>query len=221
VLRCSYIEIYNEQIFDLLKPPSRLAEVLTINEDTKKEFFVKGVTEESVSSVEEILDVLQRGELNRHYAQTSMNHHSSRSHAIFRLTVQSITNNFIRNYRREQSQLKLPTIQQLETSSSELSDSTEQVDQLNGALVQGALITESILNFVDLAGSEKVSNHTNGIDESFAMSVADSRFEDPYASTATHRAKDRVKEGQYINKSLFFLTQVIFLKAEDKGYQFS
>ena len=33
VLRCSYIEIYNEQIFDLLKPPSRLSEVLTINED--------------------------------------------------------------------------------------------------------------------------------------------------------------------------------------------
>jgi hypothetical protein len=42
----------------LLKPSARLSEVLTINEDTKKEFFVKGVTEESVSSIEEILDVL-------------------------------------------------------------------------------------------------------------------------------------------------------------------
>jgi hypothetical protein len=55
VLRCSYIEIYNEQIFDLLKPPSRLTEVLTVSEDTKKDFFIRGVTEESVSTLDEAL----------------------------------------------------------------------------------------------------------------------------------------------------------------------
>lgn len=32
--------------------------------------------------------------------------------------------------------------------------------------MQGALITESVLNFIDLAGSEKVSNHANLIDDS-------------------------------------------------------
>lgn len=103
VLRCSYFEIYNEQIYDLLKPPSQLMETLQVNEDARKEFYVKGLTEQSVSSIGEIFDVLKRGEISRHYAQTAMNHHSSRSHAIFRLYVQSITNNFIRNYRREQS----------------------------------------------------------------------------------------------------------------------
>jgi hypothetical protein len=103
VVRCSYIEIYNEQIFDLLKPPSRLAEVLTVSEDSNKEFYVRGVIEESVLNINEILEVLSRGEKNRHYAQTSMNHHSSRSHTIFRLTIQSVTNNFIRNYKKEQS----------------------------------------------------------------------------------------------------------------------
>ena len=55
VVRCSYIEVYNEQVFDLLKHPSKLNEVLTINEDHKKEFFVKGVIEESVKSVDEAL----------------------------------------------------------------------------------------------------------------------------------------------------------------------
>lgn len=58
VLRCSYVEIYNEQIFDLLKPPLKLNEVLTISEDSKKEFFIKGVTEESISTLEETLSVL-------------------------------------------------------------------------------------------------------------------------------------------------------------------
>lgn len=103
VLRCSYVEIYNEQIFDLLKPSSKLNEVLTISEDARKEFFIKGVTEESIMTLEETLGVLARAERNRHYAQTTMNHHSSRSHAIFRLSVQTISNSFIRNYRREQS----------------------------------------------------------------------------------------------------------------------
>ena len=74
-----------------------------MNEDSKKEFYVKGLIEQSVSSIGEIFEVLKKGEFGRHYAQTAMNHNSSRSHAIFRLYVKSITNNFIRNYRREQS----------------------------------------------------------------------------------------------------------------------
>ncbi|CAD8114275.1 unnamed protein product [Paramecium sonneborni] len=183
VLRCSYFEIYNEQIFDLLKPSSKLQETLQVNEDQKKEFYVKGLIEQSVSSINEIFEVLKRGEINRHYAQTAMNHNSSRSHAIFRLYVQSITNNFIRQYRREQSQHKFPTLEQLEAENHQL---------------KGAMVTESVLNFVDLAGSEKVSNH----------------FEDAEIQDTNRR----IKEGQYINKSLFFLTQVIFLKAEDKGH---
>jgi hypothetical protein len=68
MLRCSYFEIYNESIYDLLKPCSRLQDVLIINEDQKKEFFIKGLTEESVSSASEVLEVVKRGELNRHYA---------------------------------------------------------------------------------------------------------------------------------------------------------
>ena len=68
MVRCSYIEIYNEQIYDLLKPPSKLAEVLTVAEDSNKEFYVRGVIEESVLNINEILEVLSRGEKNRHYA---------------------------------------------------------------------------------------------------------------------------------------------------------
>ena len=56
-------------------------------------------------------------------------------------------------------------------------------------------ITESILNFVDLAGSEKISIH-------------DSRKLSP-----NYHLKERQTESKHINKSLFFLTQVISLRS--------
>jgi len=154
-LKCSYVEIYNDQIFDLLQTAERLGETLTVNEDPNKDFYIKGVTEESVSSIEEILDKLRKGEANRHYARTTMNHTSSRSHTIFRLTVQSVTNNFIREYRREMSKCST-NINNLELKNQKFNDQEE---------TEGTIVTESLLNFVDLAGSEKVSNHQMLLDE--------------------------------------------------------
>lgn len=37
------------------------------------------------------MEKLKRGEINRQYAKTMMNHMSSRSHTIFRLKVKSIS----------------------------------------------------------------------------------------------------------------------------------
>ena len=84
----------------MLKPREKLFETLSVSEDPKKDFYIKGITEDSVSSIEEILEKLRKGECNRHYTQTYMNHQSSRSHTIFRLLVQTVTNNFIRSYRK-------------------------------------------------------------------------------------------------------------------------
>ena len=152
-MRCSYVEIYNDQIYDLLKSPEKLGDTLQVSEDAKKDFYIKGVTEESVSSIDDILDKLKKGELNRHYAQTMMNHTSSRSHTIFRLMVQTVTNTFIRDYRREKSE-SISNINNFDLKSqAEISHN----ESLEGA--QGTVVTESLLNFVDLAGSEKVSNH--------------------------------------------------------------
>jgi hypothetical protein len=51
----------------------------------QKEFYIKGATEEIVTSIDEVMQKIRRGETNRHYASTIMNHASSRSHTIFRL----------------------------------------------------------------------------------------------------------------------------------------
>ena len=68
---------------------------------------------------------------------------------------------------------------------------------------------ESILNFIDLAGSEKVSNHHNKKIESKGLMMSDQMI--------NSSIQDRVNEGKHINKSLFFLTQVISLKAQGKS----
>ncbi|XP_061429100.1 kinesin-like protein KIF15 [Lethenteron reissneri] len=84
--KCSFLEIYNEQVFDLLDPASTS---LFIRENIQKGVFVEGVMEMSLSSAAEAYQVLSLGWRNRRVASTSMNRESSRSHAVFTLTIQS------------------------------------------------------------------------------------------------------------------------------------
>ena len=52
--QCSFLEIYNEQIFDLLDPTST---GLQLREDIKKGVFVDGLLEKSVSSAKDVYNV--------------------------------------------------------------------------------------------------------------------------------------------------------------------
>jgi len=56
---------------------------------------LKGLSEHDIVNVEDAIEKLRIGECNRHYAITAMNHHSSRSHTIFRIKVQSIQKEFV------------------------------------------------------------------------------------------------------------------------------
>jgi hypothetical protein len=86
VVRCSYFEIYNDTVYDLLADINDFDKPLLVCEDSKKkDFYVKGMKQIVVDTLDECLDILKMGEYNRHYAATSMNHQSSRSHTIFRL----------------------------------------------------------------------------------------------------------------------------------------
>ncbi|XP_078689569.1 kinesin-like protein KIF15 [Branchiostoma floridae x Branchiostoma belcheri] len=86
VTRCSFLEIYNEQIFDLLDTAST---GLHLRENIKKGVFVDGLIEQNVTSAVEAHQVLSAGWVNRRVASTSMNRESSRSHAVFTLTIES------------------------------------------------------------------------------------------------------------------------------------
>ncbi|XP_031481201.1 kinesin-like protein KIN-7L isoform X1 [Nymphaea colorata] len=86
LIRVSYMEIYNEEINDLFRPENRK---LQIHENLERGIFVAGLREEIVNSPEQVIDLIEYGEVHRHVGQTNINSRSSRSHTIFRMVIES------------------------------------------------------------------------------------------------------------------------------------
>ncbi|KAL0233521.1 hypothetical protein PCE1_002036 [Barthelona sp. PCE] len=84
-IRCSFLEIYNEQINDLLDASNTN---LKVHESAAKGIHVSGLSEEPVSSVENIMELLRIGENSRSVSFTEMNAVSSRSHSLFQIFLQ-------------------------------------------------------------------------------------------------------------------------------------
>ncbi|CAD8097370.1 unnamed protein product [Paramecium primaurelia] len=81
-----YVEIYNENIRDLLTSEDKNLE---IREDKNNGIQIAGVTEIEVRTVSEVLALLKVGNKNRSKEATDANKESSRSHAILQLQVES------------------------------------------------------------------------------------------------------------------------------------
>lgn len=90
LLRCSYLEIYNESIHDLLAPPgSSQTNPVQIQGAAGGDIILTPLREEVVTSLKGVRDVLKRGEAHRRTACTDWNERSSRSHSVFRLVIES------------------------------------------------------------------------------------------------------------------------------------
>eukprot|EP01118_Nematostelium_gracile_P003663 TRINITY_DN14236_c0_g1_i1.p1 TRINITY_DN14236_c0_g1~~TRINITY_DN14236_c0_g1_i1.p1 ORF type:complete len:269 (-),score=69.42 TRINITY_DN14236_c0_g1_i1:265-1071(-) len=87
-IKCSFLEIYKERIRDLLNPASQDAAGLKIRESPQKGVWIEGLTEEFISSEEEIEELIALGEKCRSVAYTDMNATSSRSHSVFMITIE-------------------------------------------------------------------------------------------------------------------------------------
>uniref|UniRef100_A0A8C8M3B1 Kinesin motor domain-containing protein n=1 Tax=Oncorhynchus tshawytscha TaxID=74940 RepID=A0A8C8M3B1_ONCTS len=89
-LAVSYLEIYNEDILDLLCPSVSKDKPSTINirEDPKEGIKIVGLTEREVFSANEMVGCLELGNSARTVGSTAMNAASSRSHAIFTITLE-------------------------------------------------------------------------------------------------------------------------------------
>ncbi|KAG7323141.1 hypothetical protein KOW79_012843 [Hemibagrus wyckioides] len=86
LVRASYLEIYQEEIRDLLaKDQSRRLE---LKERPDTGVYVRDLLSFVTKSVGEIEHVMNVGNQNRSVGATNMNEHSSRSHAIFVITVE-------------------------------------------------------------------------------------------------------------------------------------
>jgi hypothetical protein len=81
----SHIEIYNENVRDLLA--SQNQGYLKVREHPRKGVFVANLTTVRVKSFEDVMSLIEIGEKNRTVAATNVNLHSSRSHGIVTLTL--------------------------------------------------------------------------------------------------------------------------------------
>ncbi|KAL0392205.1 UNVERIFIED_CONTAM: Kinesin-like protein KIN-4C [Sesamum radiatum] len=97
LIRVSFIEIFKEEVFDLLDQrttgPARVP--IQIRERVSGGITLAGVTEAEVRSKEEMASYLLQGSFARATGSTNMNSQSSRSHAIFTISMEQrrISNN--------------------------------------------------------------------------------------------------------------------------------
>ena len=118
IITCSYIQIYNEQVYDLLideednkeekkrfilesrvgrsvneKPIKQ--KPLKIKYDKTNGVTIEGVNEIRTPTFYDIFELLRQGEINRKIRQTSRNEMSSRSHTIFIINIQNLKLNVV------------------------------------------------------------------------------------------------------------------------------
>ncbi|CAK1358207.1 unnamed protein product [Cercospora beticola] len=140
-LRASYVEIYNEQLRDLLIPesvPQAERGQVAIREDTKGRIMLTGLTQVPINSVEDMLNALNFGSQIRQTDATAINARSSRSHAVFSLNL----------IQRKQGDAPLTSKQDKRRS--------VPLAETNGG--DSIVTLDSKLHFVDLAGSERLKN---------------------------------------------------------------
>ncbi|KAI9679501.1 MAG: hypothetical protein M1817_005523 [Caeruleum heppii] len=140
VMKATYVEIYNEQLRDLLLPesvPPPERNSVTIREDTKGRILLTGLHQVTINSIEDLLGALNHGSTIRQTDATAINAKSSRSHAVFSL-------NLIQRKTRGQ-----PTPVQEKRFSVPL-------EAMSGS--ESWVTVDSKLHFVDLAGSERLKN---------------------------------------------------------------
>ncbi|KAG8135438.1 hypothetical protein E2320_008462 [Naja naja] len=88
-VKVSLLEIYNEELFDLLSPTPDVGERLQLFDDprNKRGVIIKGLEEMTVHNKDEVYQILERGAAKRTTAATYMNQYSSRSHSVFSITL--------------------------------------------------------------------------------------------------------------------------------------
>ncbi|CAH0664244.1 unnamed protein product [Spodoptera exigua] len=86
LVSCSYIELYLEDVRDLL---SKDCKKLTIRGQELNGFYIPEMTSVVCKSAAEMVRVMRAGNRNRAAGRTDMNEHSSRSHAVFLVTVET------------------------------------------------------------------------------------------------------------------------------------
>ncbi|KAG7167829.1 kinesin-like protein KIF11-like [Homarus americanus] len=87
-MRVSFLELYNEELFDLLSAHDDMSKLRLYEDSSRKgSCIIQGLEEVLVRSKSDVYSVLEKGSTKRQTAATLMNAHSSRSHTVFTVTI--------------------------------------------------------------------------------------------------------------------------------------
>ncbi|XP_037439555.1 kinesin-like protein KIN-12F isoform X2 [Triticum dicoccoides] len=147
---CSFLEIYNEQITDLLDPSSTN---LQLREDTRVGVYVENVTKREVTCVSDIITLLMQGSANRKVSMTHMNHASSRSHSVLTCTIESRwEKDSISNTRFARLNIVDLAGSERQTSSGAEGERLKEASNINKSL---STLSHVIMSLVDLTHGKK------------------------------------------------------------------
>ncbi|XP_025266551.1 kinesin-like protein KIF19 [Camponotus floridanus] len=154
----SYMEIYNENIRDLLNPSSGN---LDLRDDTRgRNIQVSGLTEISTNSTEEVMRLLHRGNKARTIEPTAANKTSSRSHALLSVTVRQSSHSIQDSDKCLHTKIKQGKLFMIDLAGSERAKQTKNKGK---RLQEGAHINRSLLalgNCINaLAGGARYVNY--------------------------------------------------------------
>jgi len=83
----TYMQIYNEKIYDLLTDKFNDDKSFSIREDKYLGIYIDGLSEHPVQNIYECINLLRKGERSRKKRQTDKNDVSSRSHTVFQVLI--------------------------------------------------------------------------------------------------------------------------------------
>lgn len=88
-LKAYMVELYQDTLVDLLLPKNAKRLKLEIKKDSKGMVSIENVTVVSISTIDELRSIIQRGSEQRHTSGTQMNEESSRSHLVLSIVIES------------------------------------------------------------------------------------------------------------------------------------
>jgi kinesin family member C1 len=119
--RASFVEIYNEVLYDLLSNENKEMDIRMANAKNKTEIYVSNLTEASVDSTEYLLQLIEIARKNRATAATISNERSSRSHAVTQIQLIG--------YHKEKNETCVGTVNLVDLAGSESPKNSVRMDE--------------------------------------------------------------------------------------------
>ncbi|KAL0572588.1 Kinesin-like protein kip2 [Marasmius crinis-equi] len=205
LLRCSYLEIYNETIHDLLAPPgSGSGNQVQIQGGNGAEIILSPLREEVVTSLKGVNEVLRRGERHRRTACTDWNERSSRSHSVFRLVIESRERGA---GPPEEPDARAPSRSGRATPGN---GRATPGPGASGSRLQargGKSVQTSVLSLIDLAGSEKATSDKDRTREGKYINTSLLTLGSVIGTLSENAAKNKSDHVPYRNSKLTRMLQ--------------